>query len=106
MGTSYWESFKEQNKDMWHFDPKQKTQDFTHIGNDTDSCITSGVQSGAIAELETIISDCKKEKDDLLVLFTGGDTFFFENALKNSIFADQHLVLKGLNIILKYNEDK
>ena len=32
MGTSYWESFKEQNKDMWHFDPKQKTQDFTHIG--------------------------------------------------------------------------
>ncbi len=32
MGTSYWESFKEQNKDMWHFDPKQNTQDFTHIG--------------------------------------------------------------------------
>jgi len=32
MGTSYWESFKEQNKDMWHFDPKQKTQDFTNVG--------------------------------------------------------------------------
>ena len=47
-----------------------------------------------------------EENEDLIVVVTGGDTFFFENALKNSIFADQNLVLKGLNIILKYNEDK
>ena len=32
MSNSYWESFKEQNKDAWHFDPGKKTQDFTHVG--------------------------------------------------------------------------
>ena len=32
MSNSYWESFKEQNKDSWHFDPGKKTQDYIHIG--------------------------------------------------------------------------
>ncbi len=32
MSSSYWESFKEQNKDAWHFDPRKKTQDYTHVG--------------------------------------------------------------------------
>ena len=32
MSNSYWESFKEQNKDSWHFDPGKKTQDYTYIG--------------------------------------------------------------------------
>ena len=32
MNNSYWESFKEQNKDSWHFDPGKKTQDYIHIG--------------------------------------------------------------------------
>ena len=33
-----------------------------------------------------------------------GDASFFEKELKSSIFADQFLVLKGLNEILDYNE--
>ena len=32
MSNSYWESFKEQNKDSWHFDPGKKTQDYIYIG--------------------------------------------------------------------------
>ena len=32
MSNSYWESFKEQNKDSWHFDPGKKTQDYLYIG--------------------------------------------------------------------------
>ena len=32
MNNSYWESFKEQNKDSWHFDPGKKTQDYIYIG--------------------------------------------------------------------------
>ena len=32
MDDSYWLSFKEENKDAWHFDPSQKSQDFTYIG--------------------------------------------------------------------------
>tara|TARA_B110000240_G_scaffold80337_1_gene91606 strand:- start:1571 stop:2275 length:705 start_codon:yes stop_codon:yes gene_type:complete len=74
------------------------------IGKDTNSCIVSGVEKGVVAEIETIIDDFKNENEDLFVIVTGGDTFFFENTLKNSIFADQNLVLKGLNEILKYNE--
>ena len=74
------------------------------IGKDTNSSIVSGVEKGVVAEIETIIDDFKNENEDLFVIFTGGDTFFFENTLKNSIFADQNLVLKGLNEILKYNE--
>ena len=30
---------------------------------------------------------------------------FFENEIKSDIFADPHLVLKGLNIILNYNNE-
>ena len=74
------------------------------IGKDTNSSIVSGVEKGVVAEIETIIDDFKNENEDLFVIVTGGDTFFFENTLKNSIFADQNLVLKGLNEILKYNE--
>ena len=74
------------------------------IGKDTNSSIFSGVEKGVVAEIETIIDDFKNENEDLFVIVTGGDTFFFENTLKNSIFADQNLVLKGLNEILKYNE--
>ncbi len=32
MDNSYWLSFKEENKDNWHFDPSQKVQDFTYLG--------------------------------------------------------------------------
>ena len=80
------------------------TKDFTLFGDDTNSSIITGVQMGVISEIEGFISDLKKEKEDLIVILTGGDTFFFENYLKNGIFADPNLVLKGLNEILKYNE--
>lgn len=76
------------------------------IGDDTDSSILSGVEQGVLAEVDSLISGFRKENEDLIVIVTGGDTFFFENAFKNSIFADENLVLRGLNIILKYNEDK
>ena len=76
------------------------------IGDDTESSIFSGVEQGVLSEANSLISGFRKENEDLIVVVTGGHTFFFENALKNSIFADQNLVLKGLNIILKYNEDK
>ena len=80
------------------------TKDFTLFGDNTNSSIITGVQMGIISEIEGFISDLKKEKEDLIVILTGGDTFFFENNLKNGIFADPNLVLKGLNEILKYNE--
>ena len=30
--SNYWQSFVEQNKNSWHFDPSVKSKDFTYIG--------------------------------------------------------------------------
>jgi len=74
------------------------------IGNDTTSSINSGVQQGMVAEVKEVIDTFKKENKDTIVILTGGDCFFFEKALKNSIFANPFLVMEGLNEILDYNE--
>lgn len=76
------------------------------IGTTTEECILSGVLTGAVEEVEGIINRYKAQYNSLQVIFTGGDHSFFEKALKNSIFADPFLVLKGLNIILEYNVGK
>ena len=74
------------------------------IGTDTKSSIISGVQQGILSEVLTLISDYKKQNNDFIVVFTGGDCLFFEKELKSSIFADPYLVLKGLNEILEFND--
>jgi len=74
------------------------------IGNDTKTSIISGVQQGILAEVKTIISEYKSQNTDTVFVFTGGDSFYFEKELKNSIFANPNLVLIGLNEILDYNE--
>jgi type III pantothenate kinase len=51
-----------------------------------------------------IINVYKKENKETIITVTGGDCFFFEKELKNSIFANPNLVLIGLNEILDYNE--
>ena len=45
----------------------------------------------------------REENKDAGVILSGGYCDFFEKHLKNSIFADPFIVLKGLNIILEYN---
>jgi type III pantothenate kinase len=76
------------------------------IGDSTDSCIQSGVINGLIAELREIIRQYSAEFSGLRVILCGGDTGFFENQLKDSIFASPELVLVGLNSILSYNVNR
>ncbi|HEY3401948.1 MAG TPA: type III pantothenate kinase [Ohtaekwangia sp.] len=73
------------------------------IGNSTESCMQSGVIYGVIDEMDGAISRYSGEFEDLQVILCGGDTRFFENKLKASIFAVPELVLSGLNSILIYN---
>lgn len=75
------------------------------LGRNTESSIHLGVQQGIIQEIEYIIRYYKKENPDIVVMLTGGDCFFLEEALKSSIFVDPFLVLRGLNKILDYNEN-
>ena len=77
---------------------------FDIIGNSTESAIISGVQQGMINEINGYIELFNKKYDNLKVLLTGGDGFFFEKNIKNTIFANPELVLIGLNYILQYND--
>ena len=83
---------------------------FTENGKSTfsfhkvqNSSIISGVQQGAIDEMNTVVDTFRKENKDSVVILCGGDHKFFDKHLKNSIFVDPFLVLKGLNIILEFN---
>jgi type III pantothenate kinase len=74
------------------------------MGYDTDTAIRAGVIQGIRAEMSGYISRFLKKYPDLFVFLTGGDNFSFDTNLKNIIFADRFLVLKGLNRILDYND--
>ncbi|MBN8694977.1 MAG: type III pantothenate kinase [Bacteroidetes bacterium] len=73
------------------------------VGRNTQESILSGAELGALAEVEGFIGQYLLKYPNLKVFITGGDMNFFEKRLKNTIFADQHLILKGLNAILNYN---
>ena len=73
-------------------------------GQTTETAIRSGVIHGIEFEIKGYISQLMKNYPELLVFLTGGDEFSFETNLKNTIFADGLLVLKGLNRILEYND--
>src|SRR3972149_509463 len=72
-------------------------------GVTTDESILSGVLNGTLSEIKGIIEVYRNKFPELKILLTGGDLVFFENELKNDIFADPTLILKGLNEILNYN---
>lgn len=73
------------------------------IGTDSRGSILAGVQIAAAAEVNGIIDQYVQQFPGVKVFLTGGDMAFFEKRIKNPIFADLNLVLKGLNIILNYN---
>ena len=76
------------------------------LGKDTDTAIRAGVWKGIEYEISGYIVDLKHKYPELLVFLTGGDDFSFDTNLKSIIFADRFLVLKGLNRILNYNNDR
>ena len=73
------------------------------IGNSTRNSILSGVIFGMQAEIEGIIRMYQDKFGDLKIILCGGGSKVFENRLKGAIFAAPHLVLEGLNRILRYN---
>jgi type III pantothenate kinase len=78
---------------------------FPLIGYDTETNILSGVLQGMTAEIDGIITEYNEKFGNFNVLLTGGDTVNFVRHLKNKIFADPYLILKGLYAISKYNHD-
>jgi len=73
------------------------------MGTSTNEAIINGVQNGMIFEIQGYIDSLLIKYPDMLVILTGGDSAFFENKLKRTIFVDSNLILSGLNTILEYN---
>lgn len=71
------------------------------VGVTTTGAMTAGVVLGLIFEVEGYI----KKNPGHIVVFTGGDAFYFAKKLKNSIFVVQNLVLTGLAQIADYYTD-
>ena len=73
------------------------------IGNDTNSSIISGVVNGLISEIDGIINQYQERFKNIKIILTGGDSDFLLNKIKNTIFADQNFLLKGLNYLIENN---
>ncbi|WP_346316779.1 type III pantothenate kinase [Chitinophaga sp. YIM B06452] len=81
---------------------KGSTQ-YSFIGYNTRQSILSGVQQGALAEVEGMIAAYAARYRNFNVLLTGGNLEFFASRLKNKIFASPYLMYKGLNSIVELN---
>jgi len=81
----------------------EPTEQNPGIGKNTTDAIRKGVQNGIVYEMDGFIDQMKLKYTGLRIVVTGGDSHFFDNSLKNSIFVDLNLVLKGLNRILEHN---
>ncbi|MBA2611806.1 MAG: type III pantothenate kinase [Bacteroidetes bacterium] len=76
------------------------------IGTNTKDSMLSGALMGAVAEVDGIIERYLLNYANLQVVLTGGDADYLGKQLKNRLFANQNILLYGLNTILNYNLEK
>jgi type III pantothenate kinase len=76
------------------------------IGKTTEEAIRAGVQAGVLFEMDAMIDRIRDQYVECRVVLTGGDSFFFDQKLRNTIFVIYELTLLGLNRILEYNAEK
>ncbi|HRG58791.1 MAG TPA: type III pantothenate kinase [Bacteroidia bacterium] len=74
------------------------------IGINTQNSLKMGAQLGMIAEVKGIIDLYQQLDPHVNIVLTGGDASYLQKGLKNGIFADPDLILKGLNSILNYQK--
>ena len=75
------------------------------LGDTTETAIREGVLQGIDYEIEGYIRAYRNKYPGLLVFLTGGDAFRLDNRTKSRTFADDLLVAKGLNQILRLNNE-
>jgi type III pantothenate kinase len=72
-------------------------------GKNTKDALLAGVMEGIAWELKGYINQHKNTQANAKIIVTGGDAIFFDKYLKNDIFVDLNLNVKGLNRILEHN---
>jgi type III pantothenate kinase len=73
------------------------------FGKSTAEAIENGVFNGMLYEIEGTIKSIEALYGNINIILTGGDSQFFVNKIKKSIFVEPNLVLIGLNTILSHN---
>jgi len=78
-------------------------EEWQFIGNSTEEAIRAGVQNGILFEIDAMIDKMREKYPKIITILTGGNSFFFDKKLKNTIFVQFEITLLGLNRILEYN---
>lgn len=76
------------------------------IGQSTAESLLGGALLASACEVDGMIDRYKEQYENLQVVLTGGDSDYLSKQLKNRFFADQTILLKGLNTLLNYNLEK
>ncbi|MFI3289670.1 MAG: type III pantothenate kinase [Rikenellaceae bacterium] len=79
------------------------TDSIIDVARTTSDAIEHGVMEGILFEIGGHIAKNREKFEKIDVIFAGGDLKYFENRIKNTIFASSELVFVGLNRILEYN---
>ena len=72
------------------------------IGNSTAQSMHSGVVNGLSFEIDGYISALTSQKENFIIILTGGDANFLAKRLKNTIFANSNFLLESLNHLYQY----
>ncbi len=75
------------------------------IGDSTNQAIHSGVVNGITFEIEGFINDFCTDKQNFIIILTGGDANFLAKRFKNTIFANSNFLLESLNQTFQYNQN-
>lgn len=86
-----------------HLPLLQPQQDYELIGKATNESIINGVLYGCYSEILGLINQYECKFDELKIIITGGDAFYFDFKEKSNIFADENLTLKGLHQLYLFN---
>ena len=72
------------------------------IGTSTNQALHSGVVNGLTFEIDGYIDALRGEKQNFIIILTGGDANFLAKRLKNTIFANSNFLLESLNHLYQY----
>ncbi len=72
------------------------------VGKSTNESMRSGVVNGLSFEIDGYISELTSQKENFIIILTGGDANFLAKRLKNTIFANSNFLLESLNHLYQY----
>ncbi len=76
------------------------------LGTSTEEALQNGGLYGMVGEIEYYRQEVERLYGNPVTVLTGGDAQVLAKKLKSQIFTRPHLVLTGLNQILRYNEER